>query len=460
MDDANFSGRHDNMDNSESAVDSVTKLKEYLISAIREWSRILVGKDKSRENIWLPAQAPKWWLHTYPPWRNPTGKKKDTLEELKIKYNILQGKLLDEGRFPKQWEEQTDLYQSGRYQDLFLLTRLIKVAEELREKEQELKKIVAETFNISNFSAASVVECLVKSGVSIQSEVKKLQEKLGRNFPLDSKSDNLSVENYNNNSPTVVNCGQKKIGTVLLCSKTIDTNKIYFSPPFCIHTTPTLYQHSPHTTTTSQTHCPQTTNTPQQQYLRTTNTVVRHSPTTSIIKNQSLHKTTTIQQHSTVTLTTQQQQSPHTTTTLQKTTPTLPTHSKLSLKRTATECDTDIFPKFPKVNSQTLQNKNPENSINLLASKITRADLSLDISETDEDKTTDDTSGANCENLLTVSPDEGFSSEGFMSDLDSSPEIDHKNTQLDVNNDHQDTPEQEDLDSEDENFDLFKYVLK
>jgi hypothetical protein len=68
---------------------------------------------------------PSWWdLDVGLSWKNPTANPKDTKETLLQKYEALERHLRSEERFPRELEEESRLWNEGKYKELFLLTTL------------------------------------------------------------------------------------------------------------------------------------------------------------------------------------------------------------------------------------------------------------------------------------------------------------------------------------------------
>lgn len=105
--------------------DPVTSEKAWLDFAVRCLSREAVCRGRGQETVWGAACKPSWWdVEMGIQWKNPTANPKDTKDVLLKKYKALDRHLREEGRFPKELEEESKLFDDGKYKELFLLTSL------------------------------------------------------------------------------------------------------------------------------------------------------------------------------------------------------------------------------------------------------------------------------------------------------------------------------------------------
>jgi len=105
--------------------DPVTSEKAWLDFAVRCLSRETVGRGRGQETVWGAACKPSWWdAEMGILWKNPTANPKDTKDVLLKKYKALDRHLREEGRFPKELEEESKLFNEGKNKELFLLTSL------------------------------------------------------------------------------------------------------------------------------------------------------------------------------------------------------------------------------------------------------------------------------------------------------------------------------------------------
>ncbi|XP_059171213.1 uncharacterized protein LOC131952524 [Physella acuta] len=110
--------------------------KEWLDFAVRELSRVVAGKEKGQE-IWNNKCKPLVWdeevksiTNSYDvrlAWKNPTTNPKDRKEDLRIKCKILSKMLRAENKFPRDLEEEAELWESGRFKELLQLSRVVSV---------------------------------------------------------------------------------------------------------------------------------------------------------------------------------------------------------------------------------------------------------------------------------------------------------------------------------------------
>ncbi|XP_059171208.1 uncharacterized protein LOC131952521 isoform X2 [Physella acuta] len=136
--------------------------KDWLDFAVRELSRVVAGKEKGQEQIWNIKYKPVWWdsevkaiTNSYDArlaWKNPTTNPKDRKGDLIIKYTILSKMLRAENKFPKDLEEEAELWESGRIKELLLLTKVVSITSNTHSINSDMEEV----FDLRNESSLKI----------------------------------------------------------------------------------------------------------------------------------------------------------------------------------------------------------------------------------------------------------------------------------------------------------------
>ncbi|XP_059171207.1 uncharacterized protein LOC131952521 isoform X1 [Physella acuta] len=213
-----MSCRNLNFDLSDRSFDTLTSVnkpvktsKEWLISIVRILSRVYIEKGKGQDGVWSENCKPEWWDREVGlQWRNPTGKSKDTVDDLKKKYEALARKLREERRFPSEFDDEARLWDVGKVDELFQLVSEKNLYESLKNSTcactSYIDKYGLDQINPTIRNKILIEITNLQRCFKVQSNINQLTS------GIDTEADNVKSTKKSYSLKKTKNYGSKKMG--------------------------------------------------------------------------------------------------------------------------------------------------------------------------------------------------------------------------------------------------------
>lgn len=161
--------------------------KDFLVSLVREMSRIFVKKTHGQENIWN-SKPLDWDEAKAGKWKNPTATPKDSKKVLDIKFKYLQ-QHLEADMLPKSLKQKINFFTRGNKDNALCYMQGDKW---LKDVEAINKNIVDKLLSKSTSDSA-----MMKLEEDIKSECQSIIDKIDEKNTLQKKQKNESINKYN-----------------------------------------------------------------------------------------------------------------------------------------------------------------------------------------------------------------------------------------------------------------------